>query len=59
MGSTLTENRSSIAATSHLTKGDETPPTLVPQDEAHTAEALKQRKSAYAAKLGMVAEHLR
>ena len=30
MGSTLTENRSSIAATSHLTKGDETPPTLVP-----------------------------
>src|SRR5712692_7178157 len=47
------------ATTAHLTKGDETPPTLVPKHEAHAAEALKQRESAHVAKLGMVAERSR
>jgi hypothetical protein len=47
------------APTAHLTKGNETPSTLVPKHEAHTLKALKQRKSAHAAKLGMVAEHPR
>src|ERR1700683_3961871 len=40
----------------HLTKGYETPPTLVPKHEAHALQALKQSKSANAAKLGMFAE---
>ena len=49
----------SIAAMAHLTKGNETTPILVPKNEAHAAEALKQRKSAYATKLRMVAKRPR
>ena len=47
------------APTAQLTKGNETPPTLVPKHEAHALKALKQRKPVHAAKLGMVAEHPR
>jgi hypothetical protein len=47
-------SRSAPAA--HLTKGNETPPTLVPKHEAHAAEALKQRKPGDATKLLMVAK---
>ena len=47
------------APTTRLTKGNETPPTLVPKHEAHALKALKQSKPAHAAKLGMVAEHSR
>src|SRR6202040_2007727 len=47
-------SRSAPAA--HLTKGNETPPTLVPKHEAHAAEALKQRKPGDAPKLMMVAK---
>ena len=42
--------------TAHLTKGNETSPTLVPKHEAHAAEALKQRKPGDATKLMMVAK---
>jgi hypothetical protein len=47
------------APPTHLTKGYETAPTLVPKHEAHALHALKQRKSANAAKLGMFAEYPR
>src|SRR5262249_13340431 len=33
------------------------PPTFVPKRELRALEALKQRKSAHAAKFGMLAEH--
>jgi hypothetical protein len=45
--------------TVNLTERNEAPTTFVPKRKPHALEALKQRKSAYAAKLGMVAEHLR
>jgi hypothetical protein len=45
------------AAAAHLPKRNEPPLALVPKDKAHALEALQQRKSAHAAKFGMVAEH--
>src|SRR5207247_9064003 len=50
----LLESRSDRLA--QLTKGNETPTTLVPKYEAHTVEALKQREPAHAAKFGMFAQ---
>jgi hypothetical protein len=47
------------APTVNLMKRDQTPPTFVPKREPHAPEALKQRKSAHAAKFGIIAKHPR
>jgi hypothetical protein len=50
-------SRSRTPLTVNLTKRNKTPPTFVPKREPHALEALKQRKSAHAAKFGMLTEH--
>ena len=37
---------------------DELAPALVPQDERHAAQALKQRESAGGEQLGVLAQHI-
>lgn len=41
----------------NVAKGNEALATFVPKHEAHAPKALKQRKSAHAAKIGVVVEH--
>src|SRR5437870_5779599 len=43
----------------HFTKRNEPPATFIPKHETHATEALKQRQSTHAVKLGMVAQRLR
>jgi hypothetical protein len=61
LGAFSSQTRSNIGVvdppTVNLTKGNETAPTFVPKREPHALEALKQRKSTYEAKFGMLAHH--
>jgi hypothetical protein len=41
----------------HFAKGNEPPPPLVPKRQAHTAEALEQRKSPDGSELRVIAQH--
>ena len=63
LGAFSSRTRSNVevmgAPTVNLVKRDQTPPTFVPKREPHAPEALKQRKSAHAAKFGIIAEHPR